>query len=85
MLPEAGGTYADFAADTGDALASGCEGAALALVAQSLDAAAARLRQAPLLLLHGGGAASLAMRLPGAVDAPALVLEGLAQWPRVAA
>jgi type III pantothenate kinase len=85
VLPAAGGTYADFAADTGDALASGCEGAALGLVAQSLEAAAARLGRAPSLLVHGGGAPALLSRMPDAVHAPALVLEGLAHYARAAA
>lgn len=84
-LPATGGTYVEFAGDTGDGLASGCEGAALALVAQSAGAAAARLGRAPALLVHGGGAPALLPRLPGAVHAPALVLEGLAQWARAAA
>lgn len=85
VLPPTGGTYADFAADTGDALASGCEGAALALVAQSLEAATARLGRSPALLLHGGGAPALLSRLADAVHAPALVLEGLAHYARAAA
>lgn len=84
-LPAAGGAYADFAVDTADGLASGCEGAAIALVAQSMDAAMVRLGRAPTLLVHGGGAPALLPRLTGAVHAPALVLEGLAQWARVAA
>lgn len=85
VLPLAGGTYTDFAADTGDALASGCEGAALALVAQSMEAARARIGRLPALLLHGGGATALLPRLPGAVHAPALVLEGLAHSARAGA
>jgi type III pantothenate kinase len=85
VLPATGGAYAPFAADTADALASGCEGAALALVAQSQEAAAIRTGSPPALLLHGGGAAALRAHCPGAVDAPALVLEGLAQWARAAA
>jgi type III pantothenate kinase len=85
VLPQAGGAYVEFADDTGDALASGCEGAALALVVQSLQAAAARVGQPPALLLHGGGAAALLPRLPEAVHAPALVLEGLAQCARAGA
>jgi len=56
QLPVQGGAYADFAADTEDALASGCEGAALALIESSRDAAQHRLGQRPTLLLHGGGA-----------------------------
>lgn len=85
VLPESGGTYADFAGDTGDALASGCEGAALALVGHSLEAALARTGRAPVLLVHGGGASTLLPRLPGAVHAPALVLEGLAHRARASA
>lgn len=82
VLPATGGAYAEFADDTAGALASGCEGAALALVVQSMDAAAARIGQPPSLLLHGGGAAALLPHLPDAVHAPALVLEGLAQSAR---
>ncbi|MFS8137345.1 MAG: type III pantothenate kinase, partial [Thermomonas sp.] len=39
VLPECGGTYAEFADDTDHALASGCEGAALALIERSLSQA----------------------------------------------
>jgi type III pantothenate kinase len=85
VLPARGGAYVEFASDSADALASGCEGAALALVDRSLHAAIARLGRAPMLLLHGGGAAALLPQLPGAVEAPALVLEGLAQWARASA
>lgn len=85
LLPVDGGVYAEFADDTDDALASGCEGAALALVARSLEAAAARVGRAPSLLVHGGGAPALLPRLPGAAHAPALVLEGLAHYARAAA
>lgn len=85
QLPTAGGDYAEFADDTVDALASGCEGAALALVERSRDAARDLLGgERPRLLLHGGGAQALASRLDGAVPAPALVLEGLARWARMA-
>lgn len=84
-LPEAGGEVADFAVDTADALASGCEGAAAALVVQRLQVAAQRL-QAPLrLLLHGGGADALRPLLPGSQPRPLLVLEGLAEWARAQA
>jgi type III pantothenate kinase len=80
VLPIAGGTRVDFASDTADALASGCEGAALALVADGIAAAHARLGIAPALLLHGGGAPALRSAFPSAVFAPSLVLEGLACW-----
>jgi type III pantothenate kinase len=83
QLPVEGGAYADFAADTEDALASGCEGAALALIESSRDAARHRLGQRPTLLLHGGGADELAARLPDATRIASLVLEGLAIWAAV--
>lgn len=83
VLPAEGGDYAAFANDTPDALASGCEGAALGLVAHSMDAAAQLLGRAPALLLHGGGAPALLPRLPAATHAPTLVLEGLARWARL--
>lgn len=79
-LPSSGGAYAEFADDTAAALASGCEGAALALIARSVDAATKQLGIAPRVLLHGGGAHELWPRVDVAAFAPALVLEGLAQW-----
>lgn len=82
-LPATGGTYAEFAADSADALASGCEGAALALVEGTAAQARALLGSRPALLLHGGGAASLLPRLPGAQPLPNLVLDGLAIWARL--
>ncbi|OHE83114.1 MAG: pantothenate kinase [Lysobacterales bacterium RIFOXYA1_FULL_69_10] len=80
QLPVDGGTYVDFADDTEDALASGCEGAAAALVCDSLDAATRLLGTAPTVHLHGGGASALLPRLPQARHAPDLVLAGLAAW-----
>jgi type III pantothenate kinase len=82
QLPIDGGAYVEFADDTRDALASGCEGAALALVERSFAAAQARLGMPPALLLHGGGADALRAQLPDAQCAPDLVLEGLACWAR---
>ena len=79
-LPVAGGEYREFADDTIDALASGCEGAALGLVERSVVHAELELGSAPGLVLHGGGAAALAAHLPRARLAPDLVLEGLAEW-----
>lgn len=79
QLPASGGKPVDFAADTRDALASGCEGAALGLIHDSLGAATRQLGTTPALLLHGGGASALRSRLPQAVEVPALVLEGLLQ------
>ena len=83
QLPEAGGVYEDFARDTEDALASGCEGAGVALIEQSLAAATARLGQAPSVLLHGGGSDALARQLRNATEVATLVLEGLARWASV--
>ena len=82
-LPVAGGTYAEFADDTEAALASGCEGAALALIERSQQGAEAMLDAAPRLLLHGGGALALLPQLHDAAHAPRLLLEGLARWARV--
>ena len=82
QLPPVGGEYREFASDTADALASGCEGAALGLVDRSLTRAAQTLGEVPTLLLHGGGADMLAPHFPDALHAPALVLEGLAVWSR---
>jgi len=79
-LPETGGLYAEFADDTDHALASGCEGAALALVEQSLQRARARLGVTPVLCLHGGGAQPLRARLPEHRWLPDAVLTGLARW-----
>lgn len=80
QLPEAGGVYAEFADDTESALASGCEGAAVALIERSQAAAARMLGAAPGVLLHGGGAQALAVHLPRAELATHLVLRGLAHW-----
>lgn len=82
-LPVAGGQAVEFANDTADALASGCEGAALALIEDRLRRAAALFGAAPTLLLHGGGADVLRPQLPQAVHRPHLVLDGLAIWAAV--
>lgn len=84
QLPEAGGAYRAFADTTPDALRSGCDGAAAALVAQALRDAEALLGVVPRLLLHGGGVDALAAALPADGErAPSLVLEGLAVWARM--
>lgn len=83
QLPELGGRAMAFAADTEDALASGCDGAALALIERSLVAAKVKLGSVPRLLLHGGGSDALAAALPEPIAAPTLVLEGLAIWAGV--
>jgi type III pantothenate kinase len=80
QLPAEGGDYREFAADTADALASGCDGAALALIERSLQQGEALLARRPRLLLHGGGAPPLLHALPAAEQRPSLVLDGLALW-----
>lgn len=82
QLPETGGGYAEFADNTRDALASGCTGAALALVERSVEQVRRRAGVAPNLLLHGGGHDALRPYLQDATAAPTLVLEGLALWSR---
>lgn len=80
QLPASGGDYAEFATDTADALASGCDGAAVALVERSLRLAGELLGTQPQLVVHGGGVAPLLPLMPPAEHRPALVLEGLARW-----
>ena len=80
QLPLEGGRYMAFGDDTVHALASGCEGAALALVAQSLDAAQALLGMRPMPCLHGGGAGALRPHVGGHAWVPDAVLRGLARW-----
>jgi len=79
-LPPKGGQALAFALDTDDALASGCEGAAVGLIQDSIAAAASMLGSTPGLLLHGGGAQALVVRLAQAQHEPSLVLQGLATW-----
>ncbi|PNS09163.1 type III pantothenate kinase [Solilutibacter silvestris] len=86
-LPAAGGRYVEFADDTSDALASGCDGAALALIERSMGEAATQLGHAPRLLVHGGGVAALLPMLNTSEPANTeprtdLVLRGLAHWAR---
>ncbi len=80
QLPATGGDYSEFANDTADALASGCDGAAVALIERSAQQAQTLLGVAPSLLVHGGGAPALMPLLPGADYHPSLVLDGLARW-----
>jgi type III pantothenate kinase len=82
QLPAQGGDYVEFASETHDALASGCDGAALGLIERSLREATLLLGETPGMLLHGGGAEALLPHLPQAQPAPSLVLEGLALWSR---
>jgi type III pantothenate kinase len=85
QLPEHGGALVAFADNTLDALRSGCDGAALALIRDAMDAGTALLGVPPQLLLHGGGVDALSGLDADAVRAPALVLEGLAVWARMSA
>jgi type III pantothenate kinase len=85
QLPEYGGECVDFADNTLDALRSGCDGAALGLIRDAMDAGAALLDTRPQLLLHGGGIDTLPDLSGDAIRAPALVLEGLAAWARMSA
>ncbi|MDR2871117.1 MAG: type III pantothenate kinase [Xanthomonadaceae bacterium] len=80
QLPETGGVYREFADDTDDSLASGCDGAAIALIERTVRQAEKRLGRPPSLLMHGGGAEALLPELPMAVLRQKLVLEGLAVW-----
>jgi type III pantothenate kinase len=75
-----GGDLGDWAADTGDALASGALAAAAGLVERAHRLAQARLDVVPTVLVSGGGAAPVRAALPFAsefVEAP--VLDGLAR------
>ncbi len=83
-LPLRGGEALAFAADTADALASGCEGAALALLRESLQAAERLLGGSVAMVLHGGGADALLPQLAEAQLRPALIMEGLSGWAGVA-
>ena len=85
QLPGGGGDYAEFADNTPDALASGCQGAAVGLIERSLAHARSALGAAPALYLHGGGGPELLAALPQARWMPRLVLEGLAQWAAIEA
>ena len=82
-LPLAGGQATGFADNTLDALASGCEWAALGQLQRSHARASQLLGSEPGLLLHGGGAGGLAASLPLARLVPDLVLLGLARWARL--
>ena len=75
------GVATEFAADTADAVASGCAGAALGLVERSLRQAQRRLGVAPTLLVAGGGADLFTAldHVPMHVT-PTLVLDGLAAF-----
>lgn len=83
QLPEHGGQCVTFADNTPDALRSGCDGAALALIDRALRDAETLLGAMPALILHGGGVDALSTLSGDATRAPALVLEGLAAWATI--
>ncbi len=85
QLPERGGECVAFADNTADALRSGCDGAALALIERGLHDAGTILGTMPALILHGGGVDALSGLSGNATRAPALVLEGLAAWATIRA
>jgi type III pantothenate kinase len=73
------GRASEFADDTGDAIASGSDGAILGLIERSRRLAEVRLSVAPIVILSGGGAEAFAPNLPFPVEQSAwLVLDGLA-------
>jgi len=80
QLPLHAGACRQFADNTADALAGGCEGAALGLIERSLAAARSKLGELPTVHLHGGGADALLPQLPGARCSQDLVLDGIAIW-----
>lgn len=85
QLPEHGGECVAFADNTPDALRSGCDGAALALIERGLRDAGTLLGATPALILHGGGVEALSGLSGDATRAPTLVLEGLAAWATIPA
>lgn len=81
QLDLAEGAASDFAADTADAIAAGCRGAALGLVERSLRKARERLGTIPTLLVGGGGATLLVdVEHAPVMHLPALVLDGMAVY-----
>ncbi len=81
QLDLAEGDASDFAANTADAIASGCRGAALGLVERSLRKARERLGKIPTLLVGGGGAALLVdVEHAPVMHLPALVVDGMAVY-----
>ena len=83
QLPPGGGSAAlHFGTTTADALAAGCAGAALGLVARCRAAAAGPDGLPPALVVHGGGAEGLLEAWPDALHLPSLVMDGLARLSR---
>lgn len=83
-LTATGGEVTDFAGNTLDGTASGCEWAAVALIENRWQALAQQSGAQVQCLLHGGGAKALARHLPEARLSSNLVLQGLAVWRNAA-
>ena len=81
-LPATGGQRLSFAGNTRDALASGCDGAAIALVQEARRVFTAQTGALPRLRLHGGGVPMLQDAFADAEAWPSPVLQGLAAWSR---
>lgn len=79
-LRATGGEVTDFADNTLDGTASGCEWAAVALIENRGRALAQQAGTQVRCILHGGGAKTLARHLPEARVSANLVLQGLAVW-----
>lgn len=79
-LTATGGEVTDFAGNTLDGTASGCEWAAVALIENRWRTLAQQSGAQAQCLLHGGGAKALARHLPDARLSSNLVLQGLAVW-----
>lgn len=81
VLDRPPGRVVDFAGNTADAVASGCQASVLGLIERCQRQAQRRLGHVPRLLLSGGGAASLSpsLELPHEQQ-PYLVMQGLARY-----
>ena len=81
VLATAPGHVHDWAADTGDDVASGVIAAAAGLLERTHRQATERLGRAPTVLLTGGGADDVRPWLPFAAEpVPELVLDGLSRY-----
>lgn len=81
IRPDAEGRIVDFASDTADAITSGAWHAVAGLVERSLARSSAWAPAEPVLVCHGGDAATLMRLIERACElVPDLVLDGLAAW-----
>ena len=77
------GKAVEFAGNTADAIATGARTAVIGAVERALRRAHVRLGVTPTLLLSGGNRELLsAVEYPQVVDAPALILDGIALFAR---